>query len=65
VITDTHAHLYWESYDADREAVLERARAAGVGRILIVGTDVATSRAAFELCAKEAHLFPTAGVHPH
>jgi TatD DNase family protein len=65
VITDTHAHLFWESYDADRAEVLERARAAGVQRILIVGTDVPTSRAAFELCARERDLFPTAGIHPH
>jgi len=68
VITDTHAHLFWQSYDADRGAVLERAAAAGVGRILIVGTDVATSRAAFELCERESSgpsLYPTAGIHPH
>jgi TatD DNase family protein len=65
VITDTHAHLFWQTYDADRGAVLERARAAGVQRILIVGTDVETSRAAFELCAGEQGLFPTAGIHPH
>jgi TatD DNase family protein len=54
VITDTHAHLFWQSYDADRRAVLERAFAAGVERIVIVGTDVATSRAAFELCERES-----------
>jgi len=33
--------------------------------MVIVGTDLATSRAAFELCAGELGLFPTAGVHPH
>lgn len=65
MITDTHAHLYWKSFDADREAVLERARAAGVERMLIVGTDLASSRAAFELAAGELGLFPTAGIHPH
>jgi len=65
VITDTHAHLYWKSFDADRAEVLARARAAGVERIVVVGTDVATSRAAFELCAGGSGLFPTAGIHPH
>jgi TatD DNase family protein len=65
VITDSHAHLYWKSFDADREAVLARARAAGVGRMIVVGTDVGTSRAALELCAEEPELFPTAGIHPH
>ena len=65
MITDSHAHLYWKSFDADRPAVLARARAAGVERMIVVGTDVATSRAAFELCAAEPELYPTAGIHPH
>jgi TatD DNase family protein len=65
MITDSHAHLYWKSFDADRPAVLARARAAGVERMVVVGTDVASSRAAFELCAGEPELFPTAGIHPH
>ncbi len=65
MITDSHAHLYWKSFDHDRAEVLERARSAGVERLIVVGTDLATSRAAFELCAREWNLFPTAGVHPH
>ena len=65
MITDTHAHIYWKSFDGDRDRVLERARAAGVQRIVIVGTDAATSQAAFALCAGDADLFPTAGIHPH
>ena len=65
VITDTHCHLYWSSFDADRAEVLARARAAGVTRMVVVGTDVATSRAAFELAAREPGLHPTAGIHPH
>lgn len=65
MITDTHAHLYWKSFDADREEVLARARAAGVTRMIVVGTDLATSEAAFELAAGELELYPTAGLHPH
>ncbi len=65
MITDTHAHLFWESYAEDRDEVLARARDAGVQRMLIVGTDLESSRAAFELCAGEPGLFPTAGIHPH
>jgi TatD DNase family protein len=65
VITDTHSHLFWKSFDADRPAVLRRAREAGVRRMLVVGTDLATSVAAHELCAEDPDLFPTAGVHPH
>ncbi len=65
MITDTHAHLFWESYRADFEDVLARARAAGVGRMVIVGTDVESSKAAFETCARAPGLYPTAGIHPH
>lgn len=65
MITDSHAHLYWKTYDGDRAEVLERARAAGVERMIIVGTDVDSSRAAFELAAEELELYPTAGIHPH
>ncbi len=65
MITDTHAHIFWDAYDEDRRAVIERAREAGVERVVVVGTDVATSRAAFELCRDEPGLFPTAGIHPH
>ena len=37
MITDSHSHLYWKSFDQDREEVLQRARAAGVGRMIVVG----------------------------
>jgi TatD DNase family protein len=65
MITDSHAHLYWKSFDDDREQVLARSRKAGVDRMIIVGTDVISSQAAFDLCAGEPDLFPTAGIHPH
>jgi TatD DNase family protein len=65
MITDSHAHIYWKSYDGDRDEVLARAREAGVQRIVVVGTDLSTSRAALDLCRGELDLFPTAGVHPH
>lgn len=65
MITDSHAHLYWKDFDGDRADVLARARAAGVARMVVVGTDLASSRAAFALCADEPGLFPTAGIHPH
>ncbi len=65
MITDAHAHLYWKSFDEDRGEVLARARQAGVERMIIVGTDLQTSRAAVELCAGELELYPTAGIHPH
>lgn len=65
MITDTHAHLFWKTFDDDRQAVVTRARERGVQRMIIVGTDVPTSEAAFELCRDDDELFPTAGIHPH
>ena len=61
MITDTHAHVFWDSFDEDRPAVLERAREAGVDRMIVVGTDLSTSRACFDLCTGREGLFPTAG----
>jgi TatD DNase family protein len=62
---DTHAHLHFPEFADDLPAVLERARAAGVRRMVTVGTDVATSRAALALAGREPGLWASAGIHPH
>ena len=65
-LIDIGANLTHDSFDADREAVLARAAAVGVSRIIVTGTSVTGSVQAAGLC--EAHpksLFATAGVHPH
>jgi TatD DNase family protein len=62
---DTHAHLHFPDYAADLEAVLSRARAAGVRGLVTVGTDVATSEAAIALAAREPEVWASVGVHPH
>jgi TatD DNase family protein len=62
---DTHAHLDVREFDADRDAVLARARAAGVRRILTVGTDAESSRAAIALAGREPDVWATVGIHPH
>ncbi|MFT4538355.1 MAG: TatD DNase family protein [Planctomycetota bacterium] len=64
MIVDSHAHLCWESFDSDRDAVIERARAAGVSRIVVVGTNVESSQACRTLCDSHEALAWTAGVHP-
>ena len=62
---DIGANLAHDSFDEDREAVLERARAAGVSTIVLTGSsDVSNVRAA-EMAAARPGLFSTAGVHPH
>ena len=64
MITDTHAHLCWESFEGDREAVLERARRAAVDRIICVGVDAQSSDACRDFCRGRAGLYWTAGLHP-
>jgi len=48
-LIDTHAHLDMKEFDADRAEVIARALAAGVGRIVTVGTDIDSSRKAIAL----------------
>jgi TatD DNase family protein len=62
---DTHAHLHFPEFDSDRRAVLERARQAGVSRMLTIGTEVPTSRAAIALAEAEPDVWAAVGVHPH
>jgi TatD DNase family protein len=62
---DTHAHLHFPEFAPDLHEVLTRAREAGVRRILTIGTDVETSRAALVLATREAGVWATVGVHPH
>ncbi|HTW73584.1 MAG TPA: TatD family hydrolase [Steroidobacteraceae bacterium] len=63
---DIGANLTHDSFDADRAAVLERARASGVTQIIVTGTSLAGSEAAAALAGSHpGRLFATAGVHPH
>jgi TatD DNase family protein len=61
-VIDTHAHL--DALD-DPAAAVERARAAGVTRILTVGTDVPGCRRALELSEAYDGVFAILGIHPH
>lgn len=65
-IVDSHAHLQHERFAGDLDAVLERARRAGIERILVPGWDLASSEAALELSARHRPMIDAAvGVHPH
>jgi TatD DNase family protein len=64
-LVDTHCHLGDQAFDGDREAVLERARAAGVAHVVVIGESVAGSERAAELARTMPGLSATAGVHPH
>lgn len=62
---DTHCHLDFKDFDADRDAVLNRATAAGVGIIINVGSSLGGSRRAVELAKKYNRVYASVGVHPH
>jgi len=62
-VIDTHAHL--DALDEDPAAVVERARAAGVTRILTVGTDPDGWGRALALAEGHEGVFAILGVHPH
>jgi TatD DNase family protein len=64
-LIDTHAHLDDERFAADRPAVLDRATAAGVSRVVVVATTAATSRVCVDLAARNAPLFATVGIQPN
>jgi TatD DNase family protein len=66
VLVDIGANLAHDSFDADREAVLARARAAGVAAMIVTGSTLDDTEKAIGLCRRHPHaLRATAGVHPH
>jgi TatD DNase family protein len=65
MLIDTHCHLYHTEFDADRTETIERARAAGVGAMVVIGYDLPSSQRAVALAAEEPALSATVGIHPH
>ena len=65
MLIDTHAHIHDPQFDVDRDAVIKRARNAGVDVMITVGTDLETSRAALALAEQYSFIYATVGVHPH
>jgi TatD DNase family protein len=62
---DSHCHLGWEGSEADPDTELQEARDAGVGALICVGTDLASSRRAVELAERHREVRATVGLHPH
>ncbi len=62
---DTHAHLDGVEFNDDREAVMQRAREAGITKILVPAIDLTTSRQILTLCRQhQGFLYPMVGLHP-
>ena len=64
MLIDTHAHLYLDRFDEDRAVVLDRARAAGVGAVVMPAIDVPSIDAAVRLCRRHDGLYAMAALHP-
>jgi TatD DNase family protein len=61
---DTHTHLDFDSYDEDREIVIQRAIENKVSGIITIGTDLKSSEQAVKIAEKYASVFAAVGIHP-
>ncbi len=64
-LTDTHAHIHFSPLLDEVEAVVERAKNAGVDRIVTIGIDYKDSKQAIAVAERFDNVFATVGIHPH
>ena len=64
VLTDTHAHLDFPEFEGQIDAVIARAREAGVHRIITIGIDRDSCRKSIAIAEKYENVFAVVGLHP-
>jgi len=64
-LTDTHCHLHLRQFDPDRDAVVARAEANEVTKIIEVGLDLESNRKAIALATRYPQVYAAVGIHPH
>ena len=66
-LIDSHAHIDFPQFADDREAMLERARAAGVTMLVAIGTGPGPEKldAALPFAERNDWIYTTVGIHPH
>lgn len=65
MLIDTHCHIHEAAYPLPIDETLERARMAGVQRMICVGTSQQSSEETVTFAAEREGIFATIGVHPH
>ena len=65
MLVDSHCHLDFPDFAAELDAVVERARAAGVGRMVTISTRVRRHAQGLAIAEKFADVFCSVGTHPH
>jgi len=63
-LIDTHCHLDFPEFADDLDAVIKRAIAAGVDKMITIGTSMDSSRTAIELADRYPNVYATVGLHP-
>lgn len=65
MLVDSHCHLDFPDFDEDRDAVIARARAAGIGRMVTISTRVAEIDRLLSIAEANDDIFCSVGTHPH
>jgi len=65
MLFDSHCHLFMKDFNDDRDAVVARARGAGVAHMALIGYSLTSSRRAVELAEKLEGCCAAVGLHPH
>jgi len=65
VLADIHCHIELEDFDTDRQAVIERARLAGLSYVIASGTEPKYYKKLRDICNAFDIVWGTVGVHPH
>ncbi|MCG2720992.1 MAG: TatD family nuclease-associated radical SAM protein [Thermodesulfovibrionales bacterium] len=64
-LIDTHCHLEIDAFDPDREAVIQRAKDAGIAALITIGSDMAGNIGGLDLAEKYDFIYSSVGFHPH
>ncbi|MGO9358378.1 MAG: TatD family hydrolase [Xanthobacteraceae bacterium] len=65
MLVDSHCHLDFPDFESDLDAIVARAEAAGVGRIVTISTRVRRLQALLDITARFPNVYCTVGTHPH